>query len=134
MKVDFKQFYLYGNSKRLTRDKIGLLKDINGKIRDSSEEMGDILNDYFSTIITHENSFQMLTATIKALAGRNISISDVIITRDKVLKSIDKLQILKAVGVDNIVSTLMKECQAAIAVPLTRIMQEFLRTGSISCD
>ena len=40
----------------------------------------------------------------------------------------------KAAGIDGMVSTLLKECQAAIAEPLTQIMQESMRTGSIPDD
>ena len=66
----------------------------------------------------------MLIASTKALRGKNISISDVNISRDQAIGSINKLKSRKAVGVDGMVSTLLKECQAAIAERLTQITQE----------
>ena len=50
-----KSFYAYVRSKHRTRVGIGPLTNVQGKIIESNEEMGEILNDYFSSVFTKEN-------------------------------------------------------------------------------
>ena len=52
VKINPKGFYSYINSKMIVRDKIGLLENQRGQMCAEPEELGEILNDFFSSVFT----------------------------------------------------------------------------------
>ena len=49
-----KAFYKYVRNKRMNRVGVGPVKDSNGKLCVVSEEIGEALNEYFSSVFTQE--------------------------------------------------------------------------------
>ena len=62
----------------------------------------------------------------------NIRLTDIDITRDRVLQKQNKLDPTKAPGVDGISSRVLVELADEIAEPLTAIFQNSLESGEVS--
>ena len=56
IKQDSKSFYSYVRSKQRSRVRVGPLKDSAGNIVSESRAMADLLNNYFSSVFTVENT------------------------------------------------------------------------------
>ena len=55
IKQDSKSFYAYVNSKKRSNNKIGPLKNPQGKTIENNKETADTLNSYFSSVFTNED-------------------------------------------------------------------------------
>ena len=55
-----KSFYTYVRSKSKVKDSVGPLKDSNGKLVSEKEEMCNLLDEYFGSVFTSENSLNEL--------------------------------------------------------------------------
>jgi len=79
----------------------------NGQHTDNENEMASILNDYFASVFTQEDSStQLPTAT--ALNEVNF-IEDFIIMESEILHTINKLKVNKTPGPDKISPRILKE-------------------------
>jgi len=135
-KNDSKTFYRYVRSKSRTKDIIGPLKDDRGNIVTNDGQMADILNNFFSSVLTKENK-DMLEVTMRCNGGDERSLRDIIITPDMVKLKISKLkQELqdKTPGDDGITPKFLKEVVDEIAEPLTEIFNKSISEGVVPQD
>ncbi|MBB6725585.1 hypothetical protein [Proteus mirabilis] len=58
VKENPKGFYKYIKDKRVTRERIGPLKDQQGGLCVEPQEMGEILNEYFASVFTVEKDME----------------------------------------------------------------------------
>ena len=59
IKINPKSFYSYVRSRAKTKDKVGPLKDANGKLILDDNDRAQLLNTFFSSVFTKENMTQM---------------------------------------------------------------------------
>eukprot|EP00061_Rhincodon_typus_P005789 g25733.t1 len=58
VKENPKGFYKYIKDRRVTREKIGPVKDQQGHLRVEPQEMSEILNKYFASVFTVEKDME----------------------------------------------------------------------------
>ena len=93
-----KSFYKYIKGKRVTRERVGPLKDQQGHLCEDPQEMGEILNEYFSSVFIVEKSMD-----VRELGEIN---SDVLrcvhITEEVVLEVLKCIKVDKSPGPDEV--------------------------------
>ena len=129
IKEDPKTFYAYARSKSKAKVGIGPLK-LNGKLIEDDLEMAKILNDYFASVFTRED-----TNNIPLAAESHTEIlEDINITFERVQKSIKSMKPNKAAGVDELVSSFIKGCAPGVLQPLVSLFQKSLSETRVPLD
>jgi len=95
IKKDNKSFYRYVTSKSRTKDVVGPLKDVDGRIITDDLMMSNIFNQFFSSVFTKENS-EAPEVAMRAVDDEDQGVYDITITCDMVKSGIDKLKEGKA--------------------------------------
>ena len=122
-------------SKTKSKVKVGPLLNRNGKVIDDKKEMCELLNDYFSSVFTLEN-----TANLPNINPRQNScqptkvikeLTNVEITQEKVLQTIKTMKRNKTGGGDGLYSSFLLGVGEAIAEPLMHVFKKSLETGCI---
>ncbi len=108
IKEDPKTFYSYVRSKRISKESIGPLVNESGNITEDNHEMGRILNKYFASVFTVEDTRNIDTLIPIVNKNLQVTLENVEITNTKIRKAIGSLKLNKAEGVDHINSTLLK--------------------------
>ena len=93
------------------------------KIVENSLEMARVLNEYFSSVFTEENSRNIPLCNNDPLEQE---LTDIDITEEKVAKAIDQMKKNKAAGVDGFGKTFVKGISKGIMEPLVSLMKEAL--------
>jgi hypothetical protein len=134
IKSNPKSFYAYVRSKSATKSKVSPLKDSQGNIVIEDIEICNVLNQYFSSVFTKENSncsdedFPVLQDLFTG--NPNDVLQNVDITVEAVWNKLKKLSANKAPGVDGMMSRVLLETADAIAKPLSMIFKASL-TGNV---
>ena len=89
-------------------------------------EQATILNSFFSSVFTKEETTDYELPLTRFSEEDNERLTDIDITRDKVLQKLQKLDPTKARGVDGIYSRVLVELADEIAEPLAAIFQNSL--------
>ena len=125
-----RQFANYIKSKTKAKISIGPLKDKNGKMISEEKEIANELNAFFSSVFTEEVLSNMPVKEVES----NSSLSDIHITKKKIIEKIKNLKQNSAPGPDEIGTKLLKTASQEIAKPLCYIFNESLRTGLVPAD
>ena len=97
--------------------------------------MCNILNNFFSSVFTCEDSTNVLPEAKQRYVGSlDGMLNDINIDREKVLNKLEKLQVIKAPGVDGIVPELLGKTSASLSVPLSIIFNHSFNTGIVPDD
>ena len=131
IKKDSKSFYAYYREKNISRVGIGPLEDADGQTVTDELEQATILNSFFSSVFTKEETTDYELPLTRFSEEDNERLTDIDITRDKVLQKLQKLDPAKASGVDGISSRVLVELADEIAEPLAAIFQNSLATGEV---
>ena len=131
IKKDSKSFYAYYREKNRSRVGIGPLEDADGQTVTYELEQATILNSFFSSVFTKEETTDYELPLTRFSEEDNERLTDIDITRDKVLQKLQKLDPAKASGVDGISSRVLVELADEIAEPLAAIFQNSLATGEV---
>ena len=134
IKEDPKTFYSYVRSKRISKESIGPLVNESGNITADNHEMGRILNKYFASVFTVEDTRNIDTLIPIVNKNLQVTLENVEITNTKIRKAIGSLKLNKAEGVDHINSTLLKNSIEGILEPLMIIYKESLKSGEVPKD
>ena len=134
IKVDSKSFYSYVRSVQRCRDKVGPLKDADGKIINDDECAANHLNDYFCSVFTVENLDNVPQPKQVYQGDEQESLSKVWISADDVKNRLEKLRTDKSSGVDEIHPMLLRELRDEIAQPLAELFKASLETGVVPED
>ena len=128
---DTKPFWRYVKSKRQDTVGISSLKK-NGTLYSDPRDKSDILNNQFKSVFTEP---QTPGSDIPRLQGEKFpSIAPLVISVNGVQKLLDKLNIKKASGPDNICCRILRELSAELAPVLTSIYNQSLESGEIPTD
>ena len=131
-----KAFYAYVGSKTRVRDRVGPLVDKTGKVSDNIQEMSEILNDYFGTVFTRDESDKICkTFSTGSLNLENkITLNNITLSQEIILDVINKLKPGKNGGVDEINSSYLLGIAEAIALPLLLLFNESIDSGVVPDD
>ena len=124
-KANPKSFYAYVRSRCKTKDKVGPIKDAKGNVVNEDKLAAEILNAYFASVFTEEDSssLQELEARVKSNLSVHQQSELVEITSKKVLDKLNRLQINKSSGGEGLPSRVLRELSNEICVPLANLMQ-----------
>ena len=131
IKKDSKSFYAYYREKNRSMVGIGPLEDADGQTVTDELEQATILNSFFASVFTKEETTDYELPLTRFSEEDNERLTDIDITRDKVLQKLQKLDPAKASEVDGISSRVLVELADEIAEPLAAIFQNSLATGEV---
>ncbi|KAK8754343.1 hypothetical protein OTU49_015693, partial [Cherax quadricarinatus] len=126
-KTNPKGFFQVYRSK--IRDKIGPLKSNSGQITDSDKDMCEILNTYFLSVFTQENTSDI--PEITDYVEQDDKLCTIAVTSDMVLRQIEKLKPNKSPGPDELFARVLKECKDELSIPLANLFNISLQTGIV---
>jgi len=125
-----KRFYKYIKGKRVTRERVGPLQDQQGHLCVGPQEMGETLNEYFSSVFTVQKSMD-----VKELGEINSDVlRSVFITEKEVLEVLKRIKIDKSPGPDEVYPRTLWEAREEIASPLAEIFKSSIVTGEVPED
>ena len=111
---------------------IGPLEDADGQPVTDELEQATLLNSFFSSVFTKEEATDYELPLTRFSEEDNIRLTDIDITRDRVLQKLKKLlDPTKAAGVDGISSRVLVEMADEIDEALAAIFQNILETGEV---
>jgi hypothetical protein len=134
IKNDSKSFYAYVSSKKRANNKVGPLRDNLKQLVDSKVDNANLLNAYFSSVFTVENLKEIPAASKKFTEDRDQSLANVLITEDVVLGKLNKINVNKCQGPDQVHPKLLFELRNEIVKPLTSVFQYSVQTGIVPQD
>jgi hypothetical protein len=104
------------------KDTVGPLLNTEGNKVSNHEEICSLLNEYFSSVFTDEKTVDALPEVKNMLLeGNNHMLSNVVITREEIIKRLRNLVVNKAPGVDGIVPRVLMECAYCLSEPIEYI-------------
>ncbi|KAF2352661.1 Reverse transcriptase domain [Trinorchestia longiramus] len=131
LKSNPKSFYICVNDRRLKRDSTGPLIDSEGSMQTNNISKAKILNTYFTSVFTHEDSTEIPQP--HALNTQEI-LSDGVFTVVEVKEELSILNPYKSTGPDGLGPRMFKETAQAISKPLTNIFNRSLETSIVPDD
>ena len=123
-------FYRYVNSKLTVRPEITEMQNEAGELIDNDIEICNILGRYFNSVYTARSNDSMPDMN----NSFNQEIRDIVITRGDVQSRLEKLNVNKSCGPDNIHPFVLQRTASEISVPLTKIFKLSLSTGECPED
>ncbi len=117
--------------KAKSRDYIGPLKGMDGRLIDKGEEISKELNNYFLSVFSQEEPDREVEVEHIIRGEEDEKLSDVGISREIVRKEIDRLKKTKSPGPDDIFPRTLKECKEELSEPIAKIFRKSLDTGVV---
>ena len=131
IKTDSKLFWSHVRAKTKTKSTVGALKAENGTPTTCDQEKAKILNKYFASVFTEEE-----TKNIPSFEDRNFTepLEDTLISPEIIVKSINMIKAGKSQGPDLIHPRLLKETSNCIALPLSKLFRQSLDEGKLPAE
>ena len=123
-----KTFWSYVRSKTKSRTGIADLKGENGQMLSTDIDKANALNDFFASVFTNEDTQQV---PFFDLRYHGTPITEVITSRDKILKELKNLNISKSMGPDGCHPRFLKETSSVICEPLETIFNKSYYSGEV---
>ena len=125
-----RQFFRYVNSKLTVRPDINSMQNENGELTDNDKEICNILAKYFNSVYTPISNDNM--PDMNNMYEREIG--NLIINRDDIKTRLEKLNVTKTSGPDNLHPFVLQKTARATCVPLEKIFNKSLSTGECPTD
>lgn len=135
VKDNCKSFFAYVRSKQRTKEKVGPLKDKGGQVINDEKQAANLLNEYFSSVFTNENYNN--APVPKQIFQGNIQtegLLDVEITEEMVANKLEKLDVNKCPGLDDIHPKLLFELRIELVKPLTKLFNVSIKNGVVPVE
>ena len=120
-----KRFWTYVKNRKTDFIGIAPLK-VNGKLFTEPKARAEVLNDQFQSVFTRETP-----PNLTPPRQQSLTMPDIHISVEGVLKLLRNLKPNKASGPDNIGPRVLKELADIIADPLTRIFRRSLQDSQV---
>jgi hypothetical protein len=127
IKTNPKQFWNYVNSKKIGNRDFPTMYDAEGRSYTEDTSKAELFNNYFASVFTLED----IDTTPSIHSAVQESISSVEITPKIVLKYLNKINISKAAGPDDLHPKILYELRENIKVPLSIIFNLSLSEGRL---
>ena len=123
-------FFKYVNSKLTVRPEITAIKGDDGQLKENDADICEAIAKYFNTVYLPQSNEEMpdMQNMTEAI------ISSVNITRDMVKDKLEKLNVRKSCGPDDIHPHVLQRTASAICVPLTIVFKLSLDSGECPDD
>jgi hypothetical protein len=131
IKRDKKSFYSYMRSKQKRKDKVGPLKNEKGEIITDDEKTAEILNTYFGSVLTEENTSSIPETKKKFGGNEDQKLTSMDITAEMVVKMLESLKEDKTPGIDELHPKFLKEVRLEVGDILSGIFNESIKSGEI---
>ncbi|CAL4181599.1 unnamed protein product, partial [Meganyctiphanes norvegica] len=123
-------FFRYVNSKLTVRPEITEMRKENGELVDNDKDICSVIVRYFNSVHT--------PVSTEAMPEMNnmyeTEIRNIIITQEEVQTRLEKLNVYKSSGPDNIHPFVLQKTASAISIPLTMIFRQSLSSGKCPTD
>ena len=131
IKTDNKSFFAYVRDKQRSKVRVGPLKDTAGKVITDDLTSANILNQYFSSVFTKENTETLPEPQSVFDSSINNELLDIDITEAIVLQKLNNIKLNKSAGIDEIHPRLLFELRNEIVKPLTTLFKNSLSRGHV---
>ena len=125
-----RQFYRYVNSKLTVRPEISEMQNELGVLMDRDTDICNILAKYFNSVYTPTGNDEMPEMN----EMYNNEINSINISREDVQKRLEKLNVNKSCGPDNIHPFVLQKTAIASSIPLELIFRKSLELGECPTD
>ena len=126
---DPKGFYhLY---KAKTKEKIGPLKEMDGRLIENGEEISKELKKYFLSVFSQEESGREPEPVQIFKGQEDDKLSEIVIIREVVSREIDRLKKTKSPRPDDIFPRILTECREELIEPIAMIFRKSLDTAVV---
>ena len=129
LRKNTKKFWSYVRSKTKIKENILRVAKDDGTLTENDSETAQVVNKSLASVFTKENPNEPLPPTNYNYSGTILE--DITITEDMVKKVLDKLNMNKAGGPDNITPRLLRKCSEHLSKPLAIIFNKSLQTGDV---
>eukprot|EP00745_Piridium_sociabile_P035972 TRINITY_DN63634_c0_g1_i2.p1 TRINITY_DN63634_c0_g1~~TRINITY_DN63634_c0_g1_i2.p1 ORF type:complete len:797 (-),score=144.14 TRINITY_DN63634_c0_g1_i2:185-2575(-) len=123
-----RSFFRYARSKTKVKTGVSELKDIDGTTVSSDKSKAEILNKYFCTVFTQEDTDNVPNFEDRAFDN---TLEEINITPELVWEKLFALDPKKAMGPDDIPPLILKECSHELALPISILMQKSINEGVV---
>ena len=123
-------FFKYVNSKLTVRPEITAIKGDDGQLKENDADICEAIAKYFNTVYLPQSNEEMPDMQNMTEAV----ISSVNITQDMVKDKLEKLNVRKSCGPDDIHPHVLQRTASAICVPLTIVFKLSLDSGECPDD
>ena len=127
-----KEFYNYVRKKKVLSSNIGPLAMESGQHTENNSEMANILNDYFASVFTVEDSSTQPPSAAPQVEGNFID--SFTITESEILRTVSKIKVNKTPGPDKISPRILKEVKNEICKPLSILFNKSLAYGKVPSE
>lgn len=128
-KVNPKEFYSYIRNKKTLTSKIGPLVTENGEHTDDEVKMTNILNDFFASVFTSEDTTG--NRPIPTNQANQLELENFIVYEADIQRKIEHLKINKTPGPDKISPRILKEAKNELLIPLASLFNKSVNTGRV---
>ena len=132
-KSDPKVFWKYVKERTKSSVGVNALKKMDNTFATSEKEKADILNEYFSSVFTIENTDDIPDITDN-IHSDGKAILDLVITPAAVEDKLKKLDASKAQGPDGIPARIYKELSKELSVPLAILFNKSIENNTLPDD
>ncbi|CAM5152153.1 unnamed protein product [Natator depressus] len=130
VKSNKKGFFRYVGNKKKAKESVGPLLNEGGNLVTEDVEKANVLNAFFASVFTNKDSSQTAALGI-ATWGVDGQPS---VEKEVVRDYLEKLDVHKSMGPDELHPRVLKELAAVIAEPLAIIFENSWRTGEVPDD
>ena len=121
-------FYAFTNSKLKVKEGIGDLLDKNGDKKCLDDEKANVLNDFFCSVFTQEQTEKIPHCETRK---ENCRLDKIVFDREVVLKKLKNLNPAKSCGPDEINAAVLKELAEQICDAITILFQRSMQEGKL---
>ena len=118
-------------SKTKVKQGISDLKRDDGTTAHTDEEKAEELNAFFASVFTNEDTTDVPIAEAR---HHGEALNKIIVTKEEVLKRLNKLNPSKSPGPDGMHPRVLKEAAAEIVTPLTEIFNKSMEEGVLPSE
>ena len=119
-KTNPKLYFSYVKRAKKNKSRFGPLKNDDSEFVIDPKDQAETMNEFFSSVFTRSDG----DPPAKTAINGNVSLSDAVVTEEKVKFLIDGMREYSAPGPDNIPPILLKTMQDEVATPLTLLFQK----------
>ncbi|CAM5100848.1 unnamed protein product [Eretmochelys imbricata] len=130
VKSNKKGFFRYVGNKKKAKESVGPLLNEGGNLVTEDVEKANVLNAFFASVFTNKVSSQTTALGITKWGRDGQPSVEIEVVRDY----LEKLDVHKSMGPDELHPRVLKELAAVIAEPLAIIFENSWRTGEVPDD